>query len=572
MDKVFAVGAETLKGTTDKIRLRLQRTYKTYIKRLVGRHSKSKSFFVRTEPIPLYDFFVPMDLKSDRRLLKSPGAADLAAISPRTILVGSGGCGKTMVMRHLLLSALQGRGKTPVFLELRQLGGDEPLLAALLASMKNNGLDVDEAYFQQALSLGHFLVVLDGLDELDSQTKPRITKEIQSIGERYPDNWIIVSSRPEPELEGWPAFSLFRVAPLDLEKAVALVERLPFDDEIKSKFANDLKSRLFRNHKSFLSNPLLLSIMVLTYHDTASIPGKLSIFYSQAYESLFQKHDALKGGYQRQRKTQLDIQDFAKVFAAFSARTYDRRLLKFSSTVALDVLDRCKLQTSLPFEPGSFLDDARRAVCLLVEEGIDLAFAHRSFQEYFTARFISEQPATTKGKLIERFGALDGGSESVIPLLFEMDPFSVEEHYILPAIESLRVKTGFVPPMNDAKYLAMIRYLFSQFNVSEDPQSLGVVAGVNDWKFLNAIRFAYSKFGRAIVRPDTRIGKALRSLVGSEGSLKSVDIVEGSEFANALAASEGGWGKVFFEGLLLIENDIRKRHADPDRSLDLILG
>ena len=88
-----------------------------------------------------------------------------------------------------------------------------------------------------------------------------------------------------------------RVQPLDLASAVELVRKLPFDDPVKERFVADLHGGLFKSHESFLSNPLLLSIMLLTYSDIAHIPTKLSIFYTQAYESLFQKHDALKGGF-----------------------------------------------------------------------------------------------------------------------------------------------------------------------------------------------------------------------------------------------------------------------------------
>lgn len=121
LDKAFAIGAGQLKGARNLIRSKFERTYTTYVSRLLERHSKAKSFFVRSEPIPLYDFFVPLDLRTQRRVLASPGAAEIASVSRFAILTGSGGSGKTMVMRHILISALSDRTKTPVFLELRQL-------------------------------------------------------------------------------------------------------------------------------------------------------------------------------------------------------------------------------------------------------------------------------------------------------------------------------------------------------------------------------------------------------------------------------------------------------------------
>jgi len=369
LEKMIDLGASTLRGTRDIIRTKLAGTYATYLSRLLDRHSKAKSFFVRSEPVPLYEFFVPLNLRTQRRILESPGAAEIAAASPFAVLIGTGGSGKSMVMRHILISSLRDKAKTPVFLELRHVDLETSLESALLNSLQSNGLDVDMGYFRRALEAGHFLILLDGFDELDRRRRTNMAKAIIRLSEEYPKNWLVLSSRPDPELEGWSAFTAFYIEPLNLTKAIELVERLDFDPEIRKRFISDLQSDLFMRHTSFLSNPLLLSIMLLTYQDTAHIPSKLSIFYNQAYESLFQKHDALKGGYQRQRQTALDIQDFARVFAAFSVRTYDRRQFTFSISSALETLDKCKEITNLEYSSKEYLADAQQAVCLLVEKG-----------------------------------------------------------------------------------------------------------------------------------------------------------------------------------------------------------
>jgi hypothetical protein len=80
-----------------------------------------------------------------------------------------------------------------------------------------------------------------------------------------------MSSRPDQELEGWPGFALIRLMPLTLQLAHDLVDLLPFEVEIKTKFQNDLRKELFAKHESFLSNPLLLSIMLLTYGQSAAL-------------------------------------------------------------------------------------------------------------------------------------------------------------------------------------------------------------------------------------------------------------------------------------------------------------
>jgi predicted NACHT family NTPase len=392
IDRISGIVGMGAKAASNQARLRLAKTYTSYLDRTLKRYSKSKSFFIRSAPVPLYTFYVPMDLSAREQVLTTPGAQDIADVSPFALITGTGGSGKSLFMRHLLISSIQSQLKTPIFVELRSMNRTEVSVEdVLLAALNIGGLKVDSEYRRLALQNGHFCLLLDGFDELELGRRDVVAAEIQEITARYPDNWLIVSSRADPKLEGWPAFANFRLQSLTLDRAVELVQKLPFDDPMKDAFVRELRGGLYDRHRFFLSNPLLLSIMLLTYSDRADIPPKLSLFYGQAYESLFQKHDALKGGFQRDRRTRLDIEDFAKVFAAFCMLSYDRREFEFSSTTALAYLEKAQALSQVEFDRGDYLLDASQAVCLLIEEGLSITFAHRSFQEYFVARFIQNR-------------------------------------------------------------------------------------------------------------------------------------------------------------------------------------
>ena len=194
---------------------------------------------------------------------------------------------------------------------------DQKIYDAIKENLVALGFDLGDEYIAKGFALGHFVVFLDGFDEVKSEIRVSLSKQIVQLSRNAPDSVIIVSSRRDDVFTGWDGFREFGVSPLAVEEACELVEKLPFDAELKEKFISDLRGFLFERHKSFLSNPLLLSIMLLTYGESADIPTKISLFYNQAYEALFQRHDALKGGYQRDRRTSLDIQDFARVFGAF---------------------------------------------------------------------------------------------------------------------------------------------------------------------------------------------------------------------------------------------------------------
>jgi hypothetical protein len=578
-DRVLSAAASGVKGVTTHVRARLGRTYRTYIERLLERHGKGKSFFVRTEPIPLYEFFVPLDLSTQVRTLERPAAYDLASVSQFSIITGSGGSGKSMMMRHLLVSSIVGSLKTPIFLELRQLNQTtDTVRAALLESLKSGGLEADTAFLDQALESGQFLILLDGFDEVEHSSRKRVAREIQQIAHRYPNNWFVMSSRPDSALQGWEEFTEFRVEPLDLDSAVDLVEKLPFDKPIKDRFIKDVRASLFEKHSSFLSNPLLLSIMLLTYSDVAHIPHKLSTFYSQAYEALFHRHDALKSGFQRERRTGLDIQDYGRAFAAFSLLSYDKREFSFTYERALEVIAQARGAAMLPFDDRAFLDDAIQAICLLLEDGMEIAFAHRSFQEYFVARFIHSSPPDVKAKLVQRF-APTVQADSVMALLWEIDPYIVERHYLLPKLAELRkaialkTKAG---PTHLARYMALV---YTDIRIpTEEPGRMSATIGNEPLHTAAyfAIRRYRSEFPALSQEERDRISMQMRATFSAdygEGTIiPTGNLKLRGKFLRFLAKDGMFWSLAFLRSLFEIEREILRKHAQNRESLEQVLA
>lgn len=316
----------------DNIRARIDSTYRKYLTQMFEKYSKVKSFFVRAEPVFLYSFYIPLSLKTRTADIEMPDIIKISNISKNIIITGLAGTGKSMMLRHLLLSSLTNNYKVPIFIELRTLNqnSEVTIMDAIFDVLSAFKLTEDHEFSERALRLGHFAVFFDGIDEVSKIKRQTISNQIQNFAKHYDKCMIIVSSRPDNEFGGWANFTIMQMAPLNLQQACSLIEKLEYDPDIKSKFDTALKNGLFKSHVSFLSNPLLLSIMLLTYGQSADIPMKLNVFYNQAYEALYQRHDAFKGGYQRDRKSGLDIQDFARMFSAFSLQTYDKRMFQFS--------------------------------------------------------------------------------------------------------------------------------------------------------------------------------------------------------------------------------------------------
>lgn len=563
------------KGARDIVRSKFEQTYRTYLERVLERHSKGKSFFNRFEPTPLYSFFVPLDLKTQKSVLPRVSIGDLAQRFPHCIITGSGGSGKTMLMRHLLVGAIQQRIRTPIFLELRQMNTtDGGVREALIEVLNHNGLDVAGEYFDLAMQKGHFALLLDGFDELQFDRRERVSAEIRRMSDRYPGNLLILSSRSDEKLEGWGDFAKLQVCPLNLERAAELISLVPFEEPVKQRFIKDLKSNLFWRHESFLSNPLLLSIMLLTYREAAHIPSKLSVFYGQAYESLFQKHDALKAGFRRERRTALDIKDFERVFSAFCIQGFEKREFSFSRVRAAELIESAKNLVRLSCDATAFLDDCIQATCLLIEEGLDLTFAHRSFQEYFAARFIAVAPERLKSKLIQRFAATQQ-SDIVLILLHEIDPYAVEEYYILPAIREFQKIVGSdARASNDERRLAYVKQYWHALSTEGHGHVSYSHGAISPTPLRFAVKqYGWPKDGRSFT-PDSVIDAIKETADESTDYAWSVSTASLSTDHKLFKATRDDSliGALFIKRVLEIASEIEQKHRDMNDSIERIIN
>src|SRR5262245_11653680 len=113
---IWKVSTLTAKSVANTAKPRFATTYRTYIKRVLERYGRGKSFFVRSEATPLYQFFVPLDLSNSKRKIVQADIRKLTSASSFSIIVGSGGTGKSMMMRHLLINCIEEKYKTPIFL------------------------------------------------------------------------------------------------------------------------------------------------------------------------------------------------------------------------------------------------------------------------------------------------------------------------------------------------------------------------------------------------------------------------------------------------------------------------
>lgn len=469
-DTIWKKSKSLFNLASKEFRVRLERTYEDYFIEVGEKYSKVKTFLINQEDVDLYKFYVPLGVSMRRTKFPDVSISDLTETNNFNIVTGSAGSGKSITMRHLFVDSIKEKKKVPVFIELRELNSPNLTLQELINRvLADSKFDLGEDFVEKALQLGYFIFFLDGFDELADDKRESIAKEVLNISKRYDQNQIIVSSRPDDFFNSWRGFRVWCIDDLSLQKACQLIDKLPFNQEVKDKFIKDLQEKLFEEHEYFLSNPLLLSIMWLCYSENASIPKKLSLFYQQAFEALFNKHDAKKGGFERKRKTSLDVKDFADAFSAFAVQTFDNNKIEFSESEAITFLNNSKQISNLEFNSNDLLKDCIKSVCLILEDGLKLRFSHRSFQEYFTAYFIVNSSSEIQKKLLHRYVDERITKDSVIQLVYSMKSEIVEQLLIIPEIDNLEKKIGYKGRITIQVFKKFFKEIFNSLFVGKNP-------------------------------------------------------------------------------------------------------
>lgn len=379
----------------------LRTIYEQYLKNTLKTYSMAKTLLYSHTPKSIYSFYEPMDLENDSHYISTSDSLkniDFFQRNKKVIITGTGGIGKSMMLKKIFLDFIQGDTQIPIFLELKKIEDKEDIETFIYKNVKVLGLKLTQEEFLKTLDLGRYIIFFDAFDEINYDISNKIERELLIFSQKYADNIFIISSRPGNSFESWTLFSEYQIAPLTKEKALSLIAKLDSTEHLQNNFYKEIDEKLFETHKQFLSIPLLLTIMLITYQESSEIPNNFTDFYNYCYSALFNRHDASKG-YKRKLKTELGESDFKKVLNFVAFRNFTKGQVNMNKDYLVKIIDdynnlNQRQSSSLWINADDFIDDASNSVCMLVTEGLDYKFSHRSFQEFFGAGYILQKDRT----------------------------------------------------------------------------------------------------------------------------------------------------------------------------------
>ena len=432
-----------------------------------NRNSISKTLLHRVEPKRLKEFYQPLFIrkcgKNDRRdaitdryrtfrnrnkeRIPTDSIEKLFEKNQFVTLIGNAGSGKSTIVKYLFLNSIDTNFKIPIKVELRYLNDYSGTVIEFIQEkiFKLNRLASADKIIERLMKSGDFVFFLDGYDEITSTKKEKLTKEIDDLVKLYNKNNYLLTSRPYTEIDLLPLFHNFEVCELsdeDINQFIA--KQIPAGEkELQEKIIEAINSPENSAYKTFLSNPLLLSMFILTFQSYSSIPQKRSAFYSQVFDALFSVHDSMsKLAFVREKQSGLSKEQIIEVLELFSFISYFEQKFIFTNLYLNEKLDIIKdKKKSIDFINQKLISDFQVAIGIINQDGTEYTFPHRSLQEYFTATYITSLKSIENKKIVYKkiikslmkdqgFGM--NSKDNFHLLLSELDEEGVIKYGLLP--------------------------------------------------------------------------------------------------------------------------------------------
>lgn len=340
------------------------------------------------------EIYYPAQLKLGKGTRLISSADDVISDRFRLALIqGTAGQGKSVFLRYLCLKELRLGEKIPFFIELRKIDKENDLFGLIKQHLLGLGFQEDllDAAIGIMLHSGKIRLFLDGFDEIKREYALGVKEQIQNLLNKNQKLQIVLSSRPgalSQYLIDIGSLQQYEIAPLGEKDYRGFFEKIGVAPDTKERLIKAIdKSNAQIKH--LLSTPLMLTLLVLTCGMQQDLPDTLPEFYDSLFNLLASMHDGTKPGYVRQKATNLSNQDLEILFGAFSfaAKEVVGRVSLNTPQFEQSFSHALKL-TELKCTSEGFRTDVTETVCLMVKEGMDTTFVHKSIQEYYAASFI----------------------------------------------------------------------------------------------------------------------------------------------------------------------------------------
>ncbi len=320
----------------------------------------------------------------------------------KLMVLGKPGAGKTTFLKYLAMNFPTGESGDkllPIFIRLRDIYDDENFggLTNLVIKEFTNRIPNSEHKVRELLLQGQCFILLDGLDEVKADRKNEniydIYKEIDNLVNTFPENRFVITCRTAASDYVFHDFTEVEIADFE-RKEIEAFARNWFKERGEPQTCDMFLKKLEGNQavKDLATNPLLLTILCLTFESTYDFSLNRYEIYKNAVDTLLQKWDASR---RIERRSSLNMSRQRKInmFSQIAYQALDHQPPKvlwhewelreqisdFMQNITTDI-DSEQILKLIESNYGLLIQQARNIY----------SFSHLTFQEYFAAEYVVE--------------------------------------------------------------------------------------------------------------------------------------------------------------------------------------
>ena len=391
------------------------------------------------------------------------------------VIEGIVGQGKSMFLHYLYLQELSGNGSDglPLLILLRTITTKRSFDDHLKEALSNLEIDPSEAVFDYLAKSDRLILLLDGFDELEADLVADTIRSIESLVFKYPTLRIIITSRPNSDIQKSRYFEVLQLSELQTEEYDPFLKKLGIETLRRHDIITAIEASP-ADVSALISTPLMLTLVAHVYAAEKEIPAELPLFFERLFVTTFVGHDKQKGdGFRREHHSGLSERKLQLLFEAFCFLTLQKEVGRtLSGEQFADVFDSAEqLVGDVSCSVENFKLDITKVACLMLEDGFDqTSFLHMSIAEYFAAAFIKR----SNDKFATRFYSYVIGKHRtfrvVLSFLEKIDSYRFTKFYVIPALQSLLFALKSTPKQGATKetWLEFMRAMYERSEIGID--------------------------------------------------------------------------------------------------------